>query len=78
MRYVIGELTYVENEYIFKYNSKLSEAEDEGFTFYPGFPDRNKEYRSRNLFINVSTRLPNKDRPDYKEILERYGLDVNA
>lgn len=38
----------------------------------------NKKYFSSDLFVNISTRLPNKKRPDYLEILNSYDLDSTS
>lgn len=78
-RYKIGILSYVDNEYIFKYvNPELDDAINTGFCYFPGFEDVNKEYRSSELFANIETRLPNSTRPDYLEILNTYGLESTS
>ena len=78
-RYKIGILTYDDNQYKFKYiNPELNDAVMEGFKYFPGFPDLNKEYISGELFANIDTRLPNTNRPDYLEILNTYGLERNS
>ena len=69
-RYVVGSLTYDNKVYFFKYtNPELSDAQKQGFTCYPGFEDLTKVYESKELFPNISSRLPNKNRDDYLEIL---------
>lgn len=78
-RYMVGKLSYKNNEYTFKYESpELEEALEKGFDFFPGFPDRNKIYKSTELFSNIKTRLPNVQRPDYLHILNRYNLDLGS
>ena len=78
-RYTIGELIKNDNEYLFHYvNPELNSALNKKFTTYPGFPNYEEEYKSENLFPNISGRLPNKKREDYIEILNYYDLENNA
>ena len=76
-RYVVGNLTYDGNSYYFKYiNPELACAQEHGFTCYPGFENLTKVYESKELFLNISSRLPNKSRDDYLEILNYYNLNL--
>ena len=79
-RFIIGELTYENNEYKFKYiDPELNNARKSGLDFFPGFDDIEKEYVSNTgLFPNIETRLPNTARPEYLEILNLYDLDTNS
>ena len=79
-RYTIGELTYKDNKYMFKYvNPELEDAKIAGFEYFPGFNQTDKLYIENNdMFANISTRLPNKNRPDYLALLNMYNLDVNS
>ncbi len=78
-RYKIGILNKENNMYKFRYvNPELNDAKDVGFKYFPGFENLTKTYESENLFINISTRLPNKKRPDYLEILNSYNLEKNS
>lgn len=78
-RYLIGELSYDSNLYKFKYlNPELEDALKENFTYYPGFKDLDKVYKSNTLFANIETRLPDIKRPDYLKILNSYDLEVNS
>lgn len=78
-RYKIGILEYKDNEYSFKYvNPELEDAQKVGFDYFPGFSDINIEYKNSDLFANIQTRLPNKNRPDYLDILNSYGLDSKS
>lgn len=78
-RYKIGILTYKDNEYSFKYtNPELEDAQSGGFEYFPGFDNVHKQYTSRDLFANIETRLPNPNREDYLEILNRYGLEIDS
>ena len=79
-RFIIGELTYENNEYKFKYiDPELNNARKNGLDFFPGFDDIEKEYVSNTgLFPNIETRLPNTARPEYLEILNLYNLDTDS
>lgn len=78
-RYVVGELTYDQKKYTFKYLKEyLEEAKENGFYNFPGFDDLEKEYECEELFQNILSRLPNKTRPDYLEILNFYDLDSTS
>lgn len=77
-RYIIGELSFENNVYKFKYiDPELNEAKKHGLNFFPGFNDIKKEYISLNdMFPNIETRLPNVSRPEYLEILNSYDLNI--
>ena len=76
-RYKIGILSYENNKYKFQYvGPELDNALKVGFKDFPGFDDLKKQYESNNLFANILTRLPNKSRPDYLEILNSYNLEI--
>ncbi len=79
-RFIIGELTYENNEYKFKYiDPELNNARKSGLDFFPGFDNIEKEYVSNTgLFPNIETRLPNTARPEYLEILNLYDLDTDS
>lgn len=78
-RYVIGRLTNYDAYYQFEYvNPQLDDAIKNGFTYYPGFQDLEKVYKSEDLFDNILTRLPNKSRNDYLEIMNSYNLSANS
>lgn len=78
-RYKIGILSFVDNEYTFEYtNPELFDAQKDGFSYFPGFPDVNKVYRNIELFPNINTRLPNPKRPDYLNILKSYDLNIES
>lgn len=78
-RYKIGILTYDKNIYTFKYvDPELNDAVKVGFKDFPGFSDIYKTYESNELFANILTRLPNKSRPDYLEILNSYNLEIDS
>lgn len=80
-RFRVGTLSFDENEkkYKFEYtNPELDDAKKGGFVSFPGFNDLNKKYESDNLFINITSRFPNPERPDYLEILNSYNLKSNS
>lgn len=79
-RYTIGVLTYYNEEYTFKYiNPELEDAKNVGFDYFPGFTDTQKIYtQKKDMFANISTRLPNESRPDYLEILNLYNLNIDS
>lgn len=78
-RYKIGALTYDGDEYIFKYTEpEINDAQLAGFRYFPGFEDISKKYKSKELFANIDTRLPNNARADYLEILNSYNLEFDS
>ena len=78
-RYKIGILKYDGNKYTYEYvNPELNDAIKVGFKDFPGFGDIYKTYESNELFANILTRLPNKSRPDYLEILNSYNLKADS
>ncbi len=77
--YKVGSLIKENNKYIFSYiNPDLNDAIKVGFKYFPGFEDLTKTYVNDNLFTNILTRLPNKSRPDYLDILNYYNLEKNS
>lgn len=79
-RFIIGTLKYENGKYTFEYiNPELSDAQKNGFEFFPGFNDIKKKYESTGeMFANIESRLPNTGRPDYLEILNVYNLDIDS
>lgn len=78
-RYKIGVLNEIESKYIFKYvDPELNDATSVGFRCFPGFEDIKKTYESEKLFANIETRLPNKGRADYLDILNLYNLEIDS
>lgn len=77
-RFNLGTLIY-DKDYTFYYtNPELDEAIENGFTYFPGFEDLKKTYKSSELFVNIKTRLPNQKRPDYEDILASYHLSKES
>lgn len=78
-RFKIGILIKLNDGYEFSYvDPGLGEARKVGFNFFPGFNDLSKTYKNNELFINIASRLPNKGRIDYLEILNSYNLDKES
>lgn len=78
-RFKIGILIKLNDGYEFSYvDPELGEARKVGFNFFPGFNDLSKTYKNNELFINIASRLPNKGRIDYLEILNSYNLDKKS
>ena len=78
-RFKIGILIKLNDGYEFSYvDPELGEARKLGFNFFPGFNDLSKTYKNNELFINIASRLPNKGRIDYLEILNSYNLDKES
>lgn len=73
-RYKIGTLIYENNSYTFSYGDEVREAIKAGFNNFAGFEDIKEIYRSKNLFPNIASRLPNEKRPDYRALLKSFGL----
>ena len=78
-RFKIGILIKLNDGYEFSYvDPELGEARKVGFNLFPGFNDLSKTYKNNQLFINIASRLPNKGRIDYLEILNSYNLDKES
>ena len=78
-RYKIGTLSECAGIFTFQYiNPELDDAKKHGFEYFPGFDVIDQIYTSDKLFSNISTRLPNLNRPDYLEILNSYNLDKDS
>lgn len=82
-RYVIGRLAKSVNDdkdrYIFRYSDEFDEARKVGLEYFAGFDgEESKKFESNELFPSVLNRLPSRDRNNYLEILNLYGLDRNA
>ncbi|MFK4429597.1 HIRAN domain-containing protein [Bacillus sp. RC54] len=81
-RFTIGELSFDEekNTYKFQYQQPgLEQALELGFKDYPNFPNIKQVYELQGkLFPSIKSRLPQQKRPDFPEILDRYGLDTSC
>ncbi|MDM5309695.1 HIRAN domain-containing protein [Peribacillus frigoritolerans] len=78
-RYHVGNLIHKDGLYIFQYENLkehrgLKEALKDGYSPHLAFPDFNKVYVSEKLFGPFLRRLPNPGRPDFNNLLSKYGL----
>lgn len=77
-RHVIGELWRDAREgFAFAYAADLSGATKAGFSPGGEFPElRHAEqpYRSRHLFWTFAERIPSPRRPDYRQLMESWGV----
>lgn len=69
-------MLYKENEkYYFKYIlENVKEAQRNGFELLVAFPQINATYENPHLFAVFGARLPDKRRPEIKEILNTYDM----
>lgn len=73
--YKVAELYKQNGKYYFKYIlENVKEAEKNGFELLIAFPQINATYENPHLFAVFGARLPDKKRPEIKEILETYGM----
>lgn len=74
-KYKVAKL-YKENEtFYFKYIlENVKEAQKDGFELLVAFPQINATYENPHLFAVFGARLPDKRRPEIKEILATYGM----
>lgn len=77
-RYIVGTLGRGEGEYKFSYTNYLLEAERMGFKKFREFPEENKIYSSKYLFFTFKSRIPNRNRSDFKYFLNERGLEESA
>jgi hypothetical protein len=73
-KYLIGELSYDDGRYTFKY-TLTSNDYPEGFYRVPTFRNFDEVYTSNKLFLFFAYRMYDRRRSDIKEILGRYGLE---
>lgn len=74
-KYKVAKL-YKENEtFYFKYIlENVRDAQKNGFELLVAFPQINATYENPHLFAVFGARLPDKRRPEIKEILSTYGM----
>lgn len=77
-RYKVGKLTKNDKGYMFVYSDDIELAIREGFDLYPGFSIVGQKYESETLFPNILSRIPDKKRKDYLDIINVYNLSPNA
>lgn len=74
-KYKIAELYKKDGKFYFKYIlDNVKEAQKNGFTLLIAFPQINATYENPHLFAVFGARLPDKRRPEIKEILATYGM----
>ncbi len=74
-KYKIAELYKKDEKFYFKYIlDNVKEAQKNGFTLLIAFPQINATYENPHLFAVFGARLPDKRRPEIKEILATYGM----
>lgn len=82
-KYHVGTLSKNNDKYRFEYSNRqkfrgLGEALKNGYSYLFPFKDMNGTYESKNMFPTFIKRLPNNSRPDYANLLDRFGLNENA
>ena len=74
-KYKVGELYKKDNTFYFKYIlENVKEAQMHGFKLLIAFPQINALYDNPKLFAVFAARLPERARPEIKEILATYGM----
>ena len=74
LRHAVGRLWVKSGDYYFAYNKEgLLSAKKYGYQLHPSFPSL-EVYKSKTLFLAFASRLPNKERVDYADMLNKYGL----
>ena len=78
-RYHVGNLIHTDGYYLFQYENTnkhrgLTDAIKNGYRPHLAFPDLKKAYISEKLFGPFLRRLPNTSRPDFSNLLVKYGL----
>lgn len=74
-KYKVAMLYKENNKFYFKYIlENVKEAEKYGFNLLIAFQSLNATYENPQLFAVFSSRLPDENRPEIKEILATYGM----
>ena len=74
-KYKVAMLYKENGKFYFRYIlENVKEAEKYGFNILIAFPQINTLYENPRLFASFATRLPDKRRPEIKEILKTYGM----
>lgn len=75
----VGNLSYVNDEYVFQYEADYKYLLDKGFLPIIPFFEFTEKYTSKTLFPAFACRLPDPKRKDINYILAKYGLsEYNA
>ncbi len=74
-KYKVAMLYKENGKFYFKYIlENVKEAEKHGFNLLVSFRTINATYENSQLFAVFGARLPDKRRPEIKEILKTYGM----
>jgi hypothetical protein len=74
----IGQLTFDEKQYCFVYTNGVKQAQSEAnFQLLHSFPERDRIYKSSELFPLFSNRLMRRSRPDYQEYIQWLNIPEN-
>ncbi len=82
--YHIGTLNYDGEVYTFEYTYRsksarnVLEAQQNGYSLHPGFPELQKTYQAKELFTAFNRRIPDKSRVGYQQILNEFVLSPDA
>lgn len=78
-RYRVAELVQVETGVTFRYldEAELAAARSSGFRHYVGLPAEREQDPAR-VIDTLIRRLPPRTRPDFPEMMRRFGLDPSA
>ena len=75
-RYKVATLYKENGKFYFKYIlENVKEAQKHGFSLLVAFPNIESIYENSQLFASFGARLPDKRRPEIKEILSTYGME---
>jgi hypothetical protein len=74
----IGQLTFDGKQYCFVYTHGVKQAQAEAnFQLLHSFPERDRIYKSSELFPLFSNRLMRPSRPDYQEYIQSLNIPQN-
>lgn len=71
---LIGTLINDAGEYVFRYDAAYAERAD--YPALPAFPEKQREYRSRDLWPFFNVRLPPLDRADVKRLIRERNIEA--
>jgi HipA-like protein len=71
---LIGELSNDAGEYVFRYDANYAARAD--YPALAAFPDKQREYRSRELWPFFDVRLPPLNRADVQHVIRERNIDA--
>ena len=71
---LIGALTNEAGEYVFRYDHAYVERDE--YPALAAFPDKQREYRSRDLWPFFDVRLPPLERSDVRQLIKARNIDA--